>query len=434
MEFTNRITMNFKQGITGLLLFAAITFLPACSKTLPEIKWDFSDKDIIGEPLRKFDQIDIDIYVDATTSMEGFAGSNNSVYSQFIDQSEASALAAWKRADLKFFKFGETIKPINRAEFLSAKNTLPFYHEKGVFLRTYIDSVVRRTDAARLSVLITDLFQDEGDVNIMVDRIKEKCFSRGVSVELVGVKSDFKGKVYDVPAYPNGYSLDTRERPFYAIVFGNPYNMELLFEALKTKPFVKEEACLLISRYIIKSFTTALTKTKESKFIGKKGTSAFKNVFDFTMNKNGNEARFNLEVTLDRNKRCADFSEKNIEIVAYKKSVTDAKTAMPDSTATTDITIENIQRAGNKLTATMVLKNDDAIGNYSYAVYLKANELNGLKTPAWIQEFSTDNPVPGTPSAGKTYNLEKLTSLLLVANASVSPTYLAKFYINIFKR
>lgn len=365
MDYNNRI----------IFLFALITIIQGCSTNFREIKWDYSNKDIVGTKSEQTDQIDIDIYIDATTSMEGFAVSNSSVYSQFLDQLEASSLSAWKKANPKYFKFGEKTKPIERAEFLSAKNNLQFYKEKGIFAKTYIDDVVNRTDNKRLSVLITDLFQDEGDVNIMIERIKEKCFAKGIMVGIIGVKSEFKGKVYDVPAYPKGYNLDTKERPFYAITFGNPSTMELLFESLKTKLFVKEDQFLIFSKYISKSYEATLSKTKDSKFVNKKASrEPQKNSFDFTMKEEGKDARFDLEINIDRNTRCADFSEKNIEIVAYKKSISDSKTTKQDSVATNEITIENIQRNGNKLKGTVVLKNEDAIGNYSYVVYLKATQ------------------------------------------------------------
>ncbi len=248
-----------------LLLF--VTGCSGCSKKYPEIKWAYTDRDVVGTQTQQMDHIDIDIYVDATTSMEGYAVNSSSIYSEFLDQMEASALSAWKKADPKFFKFGQRVKQVDRNEFLSAKNNPTFYHESGIFMNTYIDSVISRTDINRLSVLITDLFQNDADVNIMVERIKEKCFAKGVMVGILGVKSEFKGKVFDVPAFPHGFALNSKERPFYAIMFGNSGNMELLFQSLKTKPFVKENQFLIFSPFIIKSYNVALLKTKESKSI-----------------------------------------------------------------------------------------------------------------------------------------------------------------------
>ena len=94
-------------------------------------KINYSDADVIGTPYKKTDQISIDIYIDATTSMEGFAVNNSSKYSQFLDQLEASGMSAWKNADIKFFKFGQIIKPIDRTQFLSAKNNLSFIENPG---------------------------------------------------------------------------------------------------------------------------------------------------------------------------------------------------------------------------------------------------------------------------------------------------------------
>lgn len=420
-----------------------IALIESCIKNFPEISWNYSDNEIISTKTSNADKINIDIYIDATTSMEGFATGNSTIYSQFLDQLEASALSAWKSADAKYFKFGEKVKPINRSEFLTAKNNLTFYRERGIFMKTYIDSVIKKTESERLSVVITDLFQDEGDVNTMVEKLKEQCFKRNVMVGILGVKSEFNGKVFDAPNFKMGFNLNTKERPFYALIFGNTNNMEILFEALKTKQFVKDNQLLLISNHILKSFDVSLIKTKDSKFVNKKASSKQnKNLFDFTMKEEGKNAKFDIEINLDRNLHCSDYSEKNIDLIVYKKSTiahegsgcSSPKITISDSVLTNDIKIENIQRNGNKLTATLILNNEDPIGNYSYLIYLKINQINGFQVPSWIKEFSTDNPIPNSPSASKTYNLEKLTSTLLVAKNSMAPIYITKFFINIYKR
>lgn len=425
------------MNVTKPLLYFSLVLLSAgCTTNFPDIKWDYSDKDITGYRPEKKDQLDIDIYLDATTSMEGFAVNNSSVYSQFLDQLEASALTAWKKADTRFYMFGQTIQPINRNKFLSAKSDHSFYHEKGIFLQTYIDSVVQHTDAKRLSVVITDLFQNEGDVNTMATQFKDKCFTQGVEVGIIGIKSEFNGTVFDVPYSPHGFPLTTNERPFYAIVFGNKYNMELMFDALKVRPFVKEEQFLIVSSHIIQSYDVTLAKDRKSTAItNKKARTEVKNSFDFGMKEDGKEARFDLSIDMNRNKRCADINAGSIELVTFKKSINQHdKQASSDSANSNDITIENMKVDGNTLKCTLALKNEQPAGNYSYLVYLKMNPLNGLVVPAWVKQFSTVTPIPNTPSASQTYNLEKLCSRLLMASASVTPVYIAKFYVNIFKR
>ncbi len=426
--------MNKKTLINQIRILAIFTIgiiLIGCSKKLPNPKW--AEENLKQESPQN--NISIDVFLDATTSMGGFAVGNETVFSQFIDQLDASAFTAWKNVDIKYYKFGEKIKNIDRSNLLKAKTDQFFYKEKGIFKRTYIDSVINRTDMKQLSIVITDLFQDEGDVNIMVEKIKTQCFNKHVMVSILGMKSKFYGLVFDTPKAPKGYKLKTDERPFYAMVFGNPSSIEKLYEALKVKDFVKENQIILVSDQIFKSSKVSIVKTRSSKFINKVAQrTRLNNSFDFSMKEEGKDAKFDFEIIFERNTRCADFKESTIAVVVYKKSITDPLKANPDSIITNDFKIEEIKRQGNKLTATLVLHNEDPIGNYSYLVYLQPNQINGFISPSWIHEFSTDNPLPNTPSASQTYNLENLISRLLVAKNSVLPTNVSKCYINIYKR
>lgn len=424
----NKKTIN---QIRILAIFTIGLIISSCSKKIPNPKW-IEDNVKMESPQNN---ISIDVYFDATTSMGGFAVGNETVFSQFIDQLDASAFSAWKSVDIKYYKFGEIIKNIDRSNLLSAKNNQSFYKEKGIFERTYIDSVVKRTDVKRLSIVITDLFQDEGDVNIMVEKIKNQCFNKHIMVSIIGLKSKFNGYVFDTPNNPRGYKLKTDERPFYAMIFGNPTSIEKLYDALKVKDFVKENQIMILSDQIFKSSNISVVKTRDSKFVNKVAPrTQMNNSFDFSMKEEGKDARFDFEMIFDRNTRCADFKENTISVVVYKKSIIDALKPNPDSIITNDFKIENIKRQGNKLTATLILHNEDPIGNYSYLVYIQPNQINGFTAPSWIHEFSTNNPLPYTPSASQTYNLENLISRLLVAKNSVSPSNISKCYINIYKR
>ena len=296
-------TMN-KARLSRLTLILPLIIISeiGCKNKVSEIKWSYSDKEIVGTKPATSNKIDLDVYVDATKSMEGFAVNRNTVYSEFLDHLDISVMSAWKNADVKFYKFGQIVKLIERREFLTSKDNPAFYNEKGVFEKTYIDSVVTRTNSNRLSVLITDLFQDDGDVSNMIDRFKSKCFSQDVMVGLLGMKSQFIGQVFDVPSYPKGYPLNVAERPFYAIVFGHPINMERLFESLKAKPFVKEENFLIVSNTIMQASDVKLTKNKNSKALTNKGSSdKNKNVFHFNLKQDATPSQIEFDINLKRN-------------------------------------------------------------------------------------------------------------------------------------
>ena len=65
----------------------------------------------------------------------------------------------------------------------------------------------------RLVVIVTDLFQDNGDINRLVPELKEKCIKKGVDVGLFGVRSQFDGTVYDI-GIGEGSSLRYRSSPW----------------------------------------------------------------------------------------------------------------------------------------------------------------------------------------------------------------------------
>lgn len=192
--------MQGKRIIGATILLLGL--FTACSQKEPNIGWDYSDKDILSPKTPRPDAITINIYLDATTSMKGFATNVTGVYNKFIDEIESSVAAGWKKAEIHFFKFGTKIKEVDRNGFKAAKSQ-PFYAEPGFYEKTNIDYVIERMDSSQINVVITDLFQDEGDVNSIVLKIKEKCFSKGVYVGILAIKSDYDGMVFDakVPPY-----------------------------------------------------------------------------------------------------------------------------------------------------------------------------------------------------------------------------------------
>lgn len=427
---------------TLLFLVFALTFM-ACTKRYPEISWDYSTERITGVQYEKLDSIHLDVYVDATTSMEGFAATSPSNYSLFLDLLETQSLVAWRQSNIKYHKFGSFVKPISRDEFLNARNNLDFYRDRDrspetnemLFMKTYVGKVVERTDIDRLGILITDLIEDDRDLRLGVTQIQQHCFERGIKVGIIPMTSSYDGTVFDTPQYPQGYRLRTDSRPFYAIVFGNPNNMLYLFEALATSDIVDPEKILLYTNNIIKNFDVSVEKTRESRFVNRRAPrEKFDNVFEFSMRENGDTARFHLKIDFKKHFGVPLINENAIEMFVNKKSVNDPKGEIIFTPNNNDFRIEDFKMEDGTLHATLFFRNTDPAGNYSYEIVLGLNQLTGLNTPPWVADYSTTNPVRNKPSASLTYNLEEFTTRLLRAQASVERIDIANFYIHIFKR
>lgn len=434
--------------VLGLVAVTFIFMYSGCGKKAPEITWNYSIREVIRPERGRSDSIHIDLYIDATKSMSGFAKNTQSIYNKFLEELETTVGVGWKSADIRFFKFGTKIKEIDRQVFRTS-NAEYFYLEPGIFEKTNIDQVINQTDSSRLSVVITDLFQTEGDINSIVQQIKERCFKRGIQVAILGIKSEFDGWVYDVgpgvvpyKLKSTGENADTY-RPFYALIFGDPLNIEQLFNNLKSQPFVKEENFLVLSRYLLNKVDMRLTKSRESRGLNTRSKSKQEQAFEiklrqemlfkFDMKKGNNEGAWDAEITFERNARTPDFRTEDIELVVYKKSsLPGQKDVSSDSILSDDITLNSVNRENGRLKASLGLKLAEPPGNYAYLVYLQCASIDGLWVPQWVRDFSSPNPSAKNDSF-KTLNLEKFVNDLIRANLAIYQPKIAKMYITIRK-
>ena len=429
-----------RRKFTGNLIFCGLMVLVlagmfACRDRVPDVQWNYSSSQVVREVPSQGDTIDIDIYLDATKSMLGFIANSNSNYNQFLEELETTAGVGWRDADVRFFKFGTRIKEIDRDGYRAAKYR-QFYIEPGIFEKTNIDEVLNQTDISRVSVVITDLFQDEGDINSIVQQIKDRCFKQGIQVAILGVKSDFDGWVYDVGPGKPPYQLKTGQndvdkyRPFYALMFGDPLNIERLFDNLNSRPFVREDNFLVLSRHIINGFKIKAGKSRESRGLNVQATSKDEpeNLFKFVLKKENDEGLVEAEIELDRNSRTPDFAADRMELVVYKKTATGTDSVLVND----DLELNSVQRDGDRLQLTLKLELDDPVGKYGYLVYLQAAAIGGLAVPQWVTDFSSANPSRNV-DANKTLNLEKFVTDLLRASLAIHQPRIAQMYLSVRK-
>lgn len=419
-----------------------VLLILGCGSKAPEIAWVYTDADVTGED-RHIDEagtIDIDIYLDATLSMVGYVNEKSSTYKRFLDDLEIAAAGGWRTANVQFFKFGTKIKAIDRDGFKAAK-TSSFYQERGIFERTNIDSVINRTNNQRVSIVLTDLFQDDGDINSIVLQIKDQCFAKGIQTAILAVPSEFNGTVYDAKVAPYRYKTDVSEkntyRPFYALMFGEVRNLQRMFEFLKTAEYVDEEYFLIISRYLVHHFEADVTKTRESRGLNMRrmpSTRTYPHHFGFALKKGETSGTLLADIRFQRAPHTPDFHDQSIELQVFRKSsFPGTRNATPDSIPTSDLKLTSLTRNNDSITATINLELKEAAGSYSYLAYLQLPKVGGFALPEWVDSFSSQNP-SSSRDANKTLNLKKFVTDLTRANQSFSQPKIAKFYLTVLKR
>jgi hypothetical protein len=187
------------------------------------------------------EDINADIYIDASFSMAGFVNPPNSFYVRTLQMLERAFISGWpKRSNsLKFHKFGSKISKIEREQVLSAAFA-EFYMDPEFRAQTRIEKVIENANRDNLNIIITDLFQIDADVNLLIGSLNQKFLTKHNSVGVLGIKSHFNGKVFDVGLEDfnfNYYTYMGRKvdeyRPFYLLIIGKYKDIVHYYEMLK---------------------------------------------------------------------------------------------------------------------------------------------------------------------------------------------------------
>lgn len=218
--------MGFNKHILLMLVFVCFLILwggcnPREFCPMPE---DMDFEEIA--PLSK--NLEADIYIDASFSMVGFIKPGNSYYVRGLQMLERAFIAGWPKGSRNFYKFGSNISEISRDKALKAASEI-FYCDPNFRGQTRIENVIDNANRNNLSVIITDLFQTDADVNLLIEKLNSRFLTKDIAVGVLGIKSQFNGRVWDVGLedlnfdyYSNGREV-AEYRPFYLLMFGK-YN------------------------------------------------------------------------------------------------------------------------------------------------------------------------------------------------------------------
>ncbi len=429
----------------GLALVAVATLQSACTSDSAPKAWTTSTTSVVGTQSAPPDSMRMDVYLDATVSMGGYAVAGGE-YGRFLEALESTSQTAWKRTAIHYYKFGGSAREIVRQEFLGAR-TPAFYHEAGLSAVTSIQRAINCHRGPNISVIITDLFQTEGDVNAVVDQVKQQCFQQGVTVGILGIPSRFDGTVYDakVPSYRYTSSADPASlRPFFALMFGDQAAIERLVSSLSALPFVDRRKFTAIGPTIVASYTVGMSKPRTDRVINLRSQVApYQFAFDVRKGESGGTVIDTIHVR--PREGAMPVRGDQVELIAFKKSAVNGKGARwTDSTATNDFSLTKLDmpNASNSTTATATTTATAATlstnvsgpsGRYSYMLLLRTGAINGFESPAWIRALSSDNPTPQS-DANKTLNLDRFVLALRGAASSVSQPEIAKWYVDVRKQ
>lgn len=415
------------RALVAAIVIAAVTAVACTGRREARAPSWLMRPEIARPQAQPAESISADIYVDATLSMSGFVADGDSAYVRVLDELEGSLANKWRKsADLRYFKFGKSVRQVARDEFRGARGAA-FYAEKGIYETTDIDLVAARANPNRLTVAVTDLFQGDQDVNPIVGSIRRNVFEKNLAAGILAVSSEFDGKVYDARVPPFRYASTKGAaatfRPFYLLMFGDAGAIEQLVAALSERPFIDRSRFLLISPHVVRRYQVNAAKQSGSKNL-KARAAGNDDEFHFDIRKDGRGGVIDTEIRLDRNPDAAEFETEAVGIVARQTA--------PAPAETRDLSLQSVKREGDVLKASLLLDIAAPEGIFSYDVIFRTGGPGAWKLPPWIDALSSDNPT-AQKDANRTMNLKRLVTELVDASASIHRPALAKLRLNVRK-
>ena len=287
MYWYKMLQTDFRRITSSILLtiYLSLFFLvPSCKigkdQKIPEFQPDASNS-TLGDIS---DRLVARIYFDATLSMQGFVIPSSTQYTQMCRYLESVIVSGWENATVKFFRFGEKVESINRSTYLNLSQTA-FYENSRIFRETFIQKIIdhevqltpdevedsvtteestetvsipeetnNNGKESQLVVIVTDLFQDNRDLTVLVTQLKEQYIQKGYEVGLLGLRSEFDGTVYDLGEAPLPYRSTSGKpetfRPFYLLVLGRHADISHYFDRLIANGF-SDAQTVIFSRYLV---------------------------------------------------------------------------------------------------------------------------------------------------------------------------------------
>jgi len=222
-----------------LVLTASSLLLVSCTKSRIELNCNLPVINTTTE--LKSENQNIDLYVDGSGSMLGYVKKDTSNYIQTIEALNNAIDPQEGGSTIEYHRLGQD-KPISRSDYRQAQ--LPEFYDgtnsKFPAVSSQINSAITPTTENQLIVVVTDLEQNDGDIDLLSEAIKQHYYNnnRKYAVGIWAIKSQFEGKVYSPQndAINFYYSTTNGEidtyRPFYVLFIGTKEDIKYYFNRL----------------------------------------------------------------------------------------------------------------------------------------------------------------------------------------------------------
>lgn len=258
---TNCYSMTCPSGFRWVTLLGLALLLGSCGQSL-----DCVDAPESGARQELFSNLQIEVGVDGSGSMFGYANQPGSRFSQAIDS--LSTLLQTKNIPARYWRIGRgegngEPQALTPSQFLQARTTN--FYCKSVqsdfpCVTSTLDQIyaipARDPKQDTLRILLTDLEPDAAAIGQLSGKIgAELNANPNYKAVLLGIRSEYKGQIF--PAIAGGFApfpyavdraeVDTRGRPFYLLISGPSASVDAVVREFRQLPLNVSQSLRLSS-------------------------------------------------------------------------------------------------------------------------------------------------------------------------------------------
>jgi hypothetical protein len=205
------------------LLFTVCLFLltgcPAVNTPVPPVEQLLPSQSDFGAGRLDPNQ-PVHVYLDGTLSMRGFAQPHEGKFGQLLQELDLSLSSLGPRDRIHYHRFGSVIEDIPQRPFYVTASQQSFFQGTPKYATTRIDTVFKSSPPNGLTIVLSDLFEQDLDIASVQDALKSAGFPQKATLGIWQWEIPFDGQIYDFELKASGGHPYSGLRPLYMLALG----------------------------------------------------------------------------------------------------------------------------------------------------------------------------------------------------------------------
>ena len=204
----------------------------------------------------------VDFSLDGTLSMRGFSHPTDGKFAQLLQDLDLSFSNNWARNHIRYHRFGSIIEDIRQQPFYVPASQESFFQGNKNYVATRIDNVFRKSTRGNITVVMTDLFQQDLDIASIQEALTSAAFPSGASLAVWQWELPFSGPIYDFDFRTSQGHPYTGQRPIYLLAAGPEKSLAMLARAISAAVTIGKPQFLMLSSHVASNAQEWLTVTR----------------------------------------------------------------------------------------------------------------------------------------------------------------------------